>query len=360
MADRHTRLLDGLAALGCDAAVLVGTSHATHLLGYQRPHSGPTAVLLDPDGRRTLVVPIYEVEAAQQHSTADEVIGYGDGTFGLDLDPHATLAAAVGRALKGQRIGVAGDTHGAARLAGAEPVPVDDLVAAVRTIKDPDEVARVAHTQRLCLEAQDAVRDAARDGLSEIELLTLAHATIQNRAGQEIGFGGDLLVGARTALVGGPVGVAGQTRSRAGDVVLADVYAEVGGYWAATGRTSIVGELPEAEAVRDSIAALRDEVAAQLRPGLTPEAVFALVADGVRERHPDGAFAHHAGHGVGVSAYEPPFLRPGEQEPLRPGMLVTLEPGVYFTGRFGIRHENVYLITDDGAVDLRDIDEGTP
>ena len=332
--------------------MLVGASHAVHLLGYARPASGPSAVLLRPDGACELLVPAYEVAAAEE-AGVEGVIGYGDGTMGHDLAPTRTLSEAAARAVNARRVGVAGPFADAiVAQAGAEAVPIDDLVAQVRAIKDDDEVERTARAQRLCLAAQDAVRAAAHTGAAEIELLTLAHATVQDGAGAPVQFGGDLLSGARSALVGGPVAVAGRARVADGDVVLADLYAEVDGYWGDTARATIVGERPEAEAVRDSIVELLDEVAAQLRPGLEPDRAYALVAEGIAARHPDGEFRHHAGHGLGLTPYEPPYLAPGVQEPLAPGMLVAVEPGVYFPGRFGVRHENVYLITEDGARDL--------
>ena len=56
---RLDRLQEGLRALDASAAVLVGNSHGTHLAGYSRYYSGPVALVVDRDGRRTMIVPAY-------------------------------------------------------------------------------------------------------------------------------------------------------------------------------------------------------------------------------------------------------------------------------------------------------------
>jgi len=59
---RYERLRRGLEA----CAILVGSAHAVHLAGYTRYLSGPVALVATVDGRRTLVVPRYELAAAEE------------------------------------------------------------------------------------------------------------------------------------------------------------------------------------------------------------------------------------------------------------------------------------------------------
>ena len=68
------------------------------------------------------------------------------------------------------------------------------------------------------------------------------------------------------------------------------------------------------------------------------------------------AFSHHAGHRVGNDeiVIEPRFVAECDEE-LKAGMIVTLEPGIYFPGKFGIRLENNYLITENGFKRLDDL-----
>ncbi|ROW00416.1 hypothetical protein VPNG_07934 [Cytospora leucostoma] len=65
------------------------------------------------------------------------------------------------------------------------------------------------------------------------------------------------------------------------------------------------------------------------------------------------AFTHRLGHGIGIKAHESPYLNKWNTEVLlQPGMTFTNEPGIYLENRFGVRHEDIYLVTESGAAEL--------
>ena len=59
-------------------------------------------------------------------------------------------------------------------------------------------------------------------------------------------------------------------------------------------------------------------------------------------------FTHSTGHGVGLEIHESPRIASGRNEILRPGMMITIEPGVYIPGKYGIRIEDMVLVTEQG------------
>jgi Xaa-Pro aminopeptidase len=339
---RYERFREGLAQRDCRSAVLVGPSHAVHLAGYSRYLSSATAVVVADDGTCTLVVPRYELEAASGH--ADAVVAYGDDGF-LDFDWLPKLVAACRELCRG-RIGVAGISP----FDGA--VAIDDLAAEVRRVKDEDELRAVRRSVELSLGAQRQVAELAGEGMSEIELFTAALASAQNEAGEPIEFVGSVFCGPRTAAVASPVEVPGAARPAAGDPVLADLALRAGGYWGDTTRTTIVGDNPEVESVVEGIASILAETGRELLPGMRACDVFERVRRAILDRFPDGVFAHHAGHGIGIEVGEDPQLIPSEPMALETGMVFAVEPAVYFPGRFGVRVEDVYTVTPDGGVRL--------
>ena len=348
MAPRHERLRDGFAELGCSSAILSGSAHAIHLAGYSRYLGGPAAVVVDAEAKRTLIVPRYELEAAEESAQADDVVGYGAADF-LDFDLLPKLAAAcLARAGKG-RVGLAGEAAGQLAALVSDWVAVDDLAARVQAYKDPDELERIASSYELALVAQRAVQDLVADGASEIELCSAAQAAAQNAAGEPIELISAVLSGPRSALISAPVCVPGRRRVARGEPVLADLAVRCAGYWGDTTRTSIRGANPDVAEVRDAIATIILRLAPLLRPGTRAGEVFAAAAGEILSRFPDGSFPHHAGHGIGIAVAEGLQLVPTDGTPLEAGMVLAIEPGVYFPGRFGVRVEDMYVVTEDGG-----------
>ncbi|KAI1359428.1 peptidase M24, structural domain-containing protein [Xylaria arbuscula] len=64
-------------------------------------------------------------------------------------------------------------------------------------------------------------------------------------------------------------------------------------------------------------------------------------------------FTHRVGHGIGVKAHESPYLDQWNRKTrLQPGMVFTNEPGIYILGKFGVRHEDIYLVKNYGEAEL--------
>ena len=90
-----------------------------------------------------------------------------------------------------------------------------------------------------------------------------------------------------------------------------------------------------------------------MRPGNTAASVDIAARDVIEAHGYGDAFTHRLGHGIGIKAHESPYLNKwntGVQ--LKAGMTLTNEPGIYLQGRFGVRHEDVYLVKEDGEAEL--------
>lgn len=65
------------------------------------------------------------------------------------------------------------------------------------------------------------------------------------------------------------------------------------------------------------------------------------------------AFTHRVGHGIGIKAHESPYLNKGNVNiTLKAGMTFTSEPGIYLVDKFGVRHEDVLLVKENGLPDV--------
>jgi Xaa-Pro aminopeptidase len=357
---RLDRLREWMGEQSLDACVVFGAQNVAHLGGYARYYGGPSGLVIGKEGSRTLTVMFDEVPVARSLGDADEVTSYGERGFGINLQPLPLLAGAIAElpALRGaQRIGISDEIGGMGGLlqsiCGATQVDASQTLHQIRLIKDEDELVKVLHSYELCWLAQDAVAAAIRAGVSEIELFSIALSTAQNANGYPIEFTTDLLSGPKTGDVCSPIHIPSPRVLEEGDAVVADIVVGAHGYWGDTADTHAAGN-DEAAQLRAGLLEILAKGADELRPGNTGAAVFEAMRARIEEAFPGGEFPHHAGHGLSITAFEDPHMIPSDRTPLENWMLIALEPGVYFPGRIGARVENVFVVTPDGGVELRD------
>jgi Xaa-Pro aminopeptidase len=343
-----------------DCAVVFGIDNVNHLSGYWRYFGGPSALVVGRDGERTLVVMLDEARIASELASADEVIGFGERGFGIDLDPVAGLIASVAAVpvvASAQRLGVSSELPGAedrfSRAVSAEVADAGDILYRLRLIKDEDELEKILASYELCWIGHQAIAKSSRPGIQEIELYTAAQSAAQIASGGPIEFVCDLLSGPNAAEVCCPIHVAGRRAAEEGDAIVADVVVRSNGYWGDSAETHIVGSNDEVSAVRGELLTILDEARAELVPGAKGSDVFRNMNERILSAFPGGEFPHHGGHALGLTGFEDPHIIPSDLTPLEPWMVLAVEPGVYFPGRYGARVENVFIVTPNGGMELR-------
>ena len=359
---RLERLRTWMAAENLGATVAFGATNVAHLGGYARYYGGPAALVVAPDGFRTLVVMYDEVPVAEALGEADAVLGYGERGFGLNLNPLPLLAgvvAGIDAVRTAGRIGLSDELGGMAELlrADVEATQVDAgrTLYEIRLLKDEDELVKVLHSYELCWLGQKTVGELAQQpGITEIELFSAALSAAQNANGAPIGFLTDLLSGSKTPEVCCPIHVASDRVVAPGEPVVADIALGAHGYWGDTAETHISGSNSEVSQIRERLLEILAQAGTELVPGNTGAAIYDGIQRRIAESFPGGEFPHHGGHGISVSSFEDPHLIPSDHTPFESWMLLAVEPGVYFPGHIGVRVENIFVVTPEGGIELRD------
>ena len=220
-------------------------------------------------------------------------------------------------------------------------------LAALRRRKDPDEVALL----RRCMRATEAghawARANVKPGMTELDVYCGVNTACIQAAGHAVVVYGDFAVSPGPERRGGPP--TGRVLEP-GDMLILDYSVVIHGYRSDFTNTLVVGKEPTADQRRlfdlcvEAMAAGEKE----LRAGMHCRTVYDAVRGvfdraGVAEHFP-----HHAGHGLGLTHPEAPFLVRHADETLQDGDVVTLEPGLYVPGVGGIRIEHNYLVTAQG------------
>ena len=124
----------------------------------------------------------------------------------------------------------------------------------------------------------------------------------------------------------------------------------VDGYCSDMTRTVHLGKaLPDEREVYDSVLEAQETAVAKVAPGVTAGEIDEAARSVLRRAGLDKYFSHSTGHGVGLEIHEGPRLAAKQTQVLEQGMVVTIEPGVYMPGSFGVRIEDMVLVTATGG-----------
>ncbi|WP_435062767.1 aminopeptidase P family protein [Halobaculum sp. EA56] len=356
-----------------DALVLFPSTNLRYLTGYtEAPSERHLLLFLAADAGPVFLVPELSGEQVRAESAVDDVRTWGD-----DEDPLAAVeAVADDLGLRGGTEGVddgvgtrvlVDDTMHARftqdlreALPGASFGLASEVLADLRVIKDDAEVAAM----RRAGEAADAViRELRADG---DDVVGMTEAELADHIEERLDAHGGTGVSFETIVGSGPNGAMphhthGDRVVGAGDPVVLDFGTRVDGYPSDQTRTLVFGDESPPEGFRQVHRLVREaqEAAVEaVEPGATAGEVDAAARDVIEEAGYGDEFVHRTGHGVGLDVHEEPYIVEGSDRELEPGMVFSVEPGVYLSGEFGVRVEDLVVVTEGGCVRLNRTDRG--
>jgi Xaa-Pro aminopeptidase len=218
----------------------------------------------------------------------------------------------------------------------------------LRRQKDVDEV----EVLRRCCRATDAghawARANIKPGMTELDVYCGVQAACTKAAGLPVIVYGDFTV------CFGPGKHGGEPTSHVlepGDSFILDFSVVIGGYRSDFTNTLIVGKQPSPDQQRvfDLSCAALAAGEKELRAGVACQAVYDSVVSVFKQAGVQQYFPSHAGHGLGLTHPDAPFIVQHSDETLLAGDVVTIEPGLYLPNLGGVRVEHNYLITETGA-----------
>lgn len=230
----------------------------------------------------------------------------------------------------------------ALKLTSADPV-----TARCRRVKTAHEIELIRLANQITLQAFEVALRTIKEGMTNTELSGKVAATHQQFGARG---GAMVLFGEHSA---SPHGTVTPQKLRSGDIVLVDGGCSVENYASDITRTTIFGK-PTEKHVRVFDVVKRAQAAAlkSARPGVACEDVDAAARKVITDAGfgPDYKyFTHRLGHGLGMEGHEWTYLVRGNKTRLEPGMTFSDEPGIYIPGEFGVRCEDIMVITENGA-----------
>ncbi|MBN9887224.1 M24 family metallopeptidase [Salipiger abyssi] len=345
--NRMEALRTAMIAEGIELLALGPGPHMQWLLGFQ-PHADERLLLLLVTQQSAeFAMPALEADSASQHT--DLPMHPWADAEGPDDALDSALAAVNGNGAMTVAVdeGMRADFALALldRLPGARHVFTPSTLGRLRMKKDEDERARLKASALLADEAMTAAFAAIRPGMTENAVKQIVEERFA-RDGASLEFA-IIGTGGNGAF---PHHHTGDTVIQAGDAIVIDIGARLGGMPSDITRMCVVGEKPEGY---DEIHAIVEgAVQAAMRaakPGVTAREIDAAARNHIAQAGYGENFLHRTGHGLGIEVHEPPYMTGSSDTVLEEGMVFSIEPGIYLTGRFGLRLEEIVYLTADGA-----------
>jgi len=229
-------------------------------------------------------------------------------------------------------------------------VPFDGLIEDIRVIKDAGELASIAHAEKIGDMAFSYILDEIRPGVSEKEIALKLELKMRELGAEKLSFDTIVVSGVRSSL---PHGHPSEKLIETGDFVTMDFGCVYNGYCSDMTRTVAVGKVSaEQRRVYDIVLRAQKAVCDGLTAGLAAKDADAIARDIITAEGFGDCFGHGLGHGVGLEIHEAPTANPRSKEILKENMLVTVEPGIYIPGKFGVRIEDLSVITNSAIINL--------
>jgi Xaa-Pro aminopeptidase len=344
---RQRKLREHLATTRFDALLISHLPNIRYLCGF----TGSAGLLLVEEAGSVFFTDVrYDTQAHEEVKAAKVVIPRG----GL-LPSLAERFAAKRRRSRGWNIGIESEHFTVAEKSrlnkllpsGTRLRDAPAVVERIRMVKDAEEIERIRTAVMLGARLFDRALEVLRPGVKETEVAAEMELMARRAGAEEMSFSTIIASGARSAL---PHGRASEQTIRRGGFVVCDFGVILSGYCSDQTRTVWVGAVPEAarkayEAVREAQQAAIDAVRPGARVGEVDEAARKVLRKAGLGRY----FTHSTGHGVGLEIHEAPRVATGQKDILQPGMVITIEPGVYFPGKWGVRIEDMVVVTAGGC-----------
>lgn len=229
-------------------------------------------------------------------------------------------------------------------------VPAQDLPDGLRASKDGEELAAMEKAQRITDEAFQAILNFIRPGQTEREVAARLVYELLRRGGERVSFDPIVAAGANGSK---PHAVPGDTVIQPGMFVTVDFGCVWRGYCSDMTRTVAVGQpTDEMKFVYDTVLKAQLAGIAAAHGGVTGAEIHNIGAKIIADAGYGDYFGHGFGHSLGIEIHENPRFSPLWDKVIPAGACLSAEPGIYLPGKFGVRIEDVIMLTDDGCIDI--------
>ena len=228
--------------------------------------------------------------------------------------------------------------------------PLNDTLMKPRQIKTPEEIELLRQAEHIGDLAFDDILGILKPGMTELEVAAELEYSMKKHGAEGFSFDTIAASGKNSSM---PHAIPSDKKLENGDFLTMDFGCLYNGYCSDMTRTVCIGKASdEQKQIYNIVLSAQLAVLENLKPGMMCKDVDRIARDYIKTAGYGEYFGHGLGHGVGLYIHESPAFNIRDTSIVRPGMVETDEPGIYLPGKFGVRIEDMILITEDGCEPL--------
>lgn len=348
--DRILKAQELLAKSDFDLMALFPSSNMLYLSAfYDEPGERMLLLLVPRDGNPVFLAPELYEEQIKQESSFPDIRAWKDSDNPTELLRRTVvdLAPEDGKVLVDDRMWARFFLMLRDALPKTSFSLASRVMVSLRIQKASDEIHCLQEAGSIADEAFEEIIRLRLTGMTELDLATALEEAMRKRGAEKIAFETLVASGPNSAL---PHHRAGRRRIEPGDVVVLDYGCRIQGYRSDITRTIVCEEASkEILAIYGIVERAQEKAVQAIRPGVKTQEIDRVAREEIANAGYAERFIHRTGHGIGLDVHEEPYIAEGNNLELQEGMAFSVEPGIYLPGRFGIRIEDIVVVTETGA-----------
>ncbi len=219
-----------------------------------------------------------------------------------------------------------------------------------KTVKTPEELLIIAKAEAIGDKTFEHLLDYIKVGMTELEIADEVERTMRSLGAEGLSFPTIAVSGVNSNQ---PHGEPSDRKIREGDFLTLDIGCVYRGYCSDMTRTVAIGyATDEMKKIYDIVLKAQLAGLEMVKAGVKCFDVDKASRDVIEEAGYGEFYIHGTGHGVGTEVHEPPTLNARSSEVLKENQAVTVEPGIYLPDKFGVRIEDLVIVTEFGYANL--------
>lgn len=224
-------------------------------------------------------------------------------------------------------------------------VQTDQEIAELRAVKDDEEIQLMKQAALITKKGYQFAWETLREGIEEVELAWEIEKYMRSNGADTLSFSMIVGFGEHSSV---PHHENSHRKLRLNEPVLIDMGVMYKGYASDMTRTHIFGENAEYKKLQQVVKKGYDTALSHMKAGVSCQFLDEKVIEYFTSVNMDTYICHRLGHSLGLEIHEFPSVSKENPYVLKKNTVVTIEPGLYIPDTFGVRYENMILVTESG------------